>query len=112
MIMLVLFLCVVMISLARSASSTENAAEIVNNTANDNPTTEDDYDVDGQENKHHLWLGMVLCICHAWLFSGVGVISRRLQEVHFSELMLHQAIQGILIIGCTIGVQALFFDNH
>ena len=55
---------------------------------------------------------MILCICHAWLFSGVGVISRRLQNMHFSELMLHQAVQGIIIIGVVLAIQALFYDNY
>ena len=55
---------------------------------------------------------MILCICHAWLFSGVGVISRRLQNVHFSELMLHQAVQGIVIIGVVLAIQAIFYDKY
>ena len=55
---------------------------------------------------------MILCICHAWLFSGVGVISRRLQNMHFSELMLHQAVQGIIIIGVVLAIQAIFYDNY
>ena len=43
-------------------------------------------------------LGVILTLCHAWLFSGVGVISRRLQRVHFTELMLHQSVQGVILI--------------
>lgn len=92
--MLILFICVVMISLARSSHSVDGDDE--DSTTNDS---------------HNLWLGMILCICHAWLFSGVGVISRRLQQVHFSELMLHQAVQGIVIIGTILGVQAIFFEK-
>ena len=100
--MLVLFLCVVMISMARSKSDAFDAAN-ADTLAEDAATS---------ESNNNLWLGMILCICHAWLFSGVGVISRRLQNMHFSELMLHQAVQGIIIIGVVLAIQALFYDNY
>ena len=100
--MLVLFLCVVMISMARSKSDAFDAAN-ADTLAEDAATS---------EKNNNLWLGMILCICHAWLFSGVGVISRRLQNMHFSELMLHQAVQGIIIIGVVLAIQALFYDNY
>ena len=100
--MLVLFLCVVMISMARSKSDAFDAA-------NADTLAEDAAE---PESNNNLWLGMILCICHAWLFSGVGVISRRLQNMHFSELMLHQAVQGIIIIGVVLAIQALFYDNY
>ena len=100
--MLVLFLCVVMISMARSKSDAFDAA-------NADTLAEDAAEPESNSN---LWLGMILCICHAWLFSGVGVISRRLQNMHFSELMLHQAVQGIIIIGVVLAIQALFYDNY
>ena len=100
--MLVLFLCVVMISMARSKSDAFDAAN-ADTLAEDAATS---------ESNSNLWLDMILCICHAWLFSGVGVISRRLQNMHFSELMLHQAVQGIIIIGVVLAIQALFYDNY
>ena len=111
--MLVLFLCVVMISMSRSKT---DALDTANLEAQLPPAAaegaEEPYvSSEGQE-RHNLWLGMILCICHAWLFSGVGVISRRLQSMHFSELMLHQAVQGIVIIGVALAVQALFYDQH
>ena len=55
----------------------------------DEPTDLPTADLSSSSTSNKLWLGMFLCICHAWLFSGIGVISRRLQTIHFSELMLH-----------------------
>lgn len=102
--MFALFLCVVMICLARSQSQSSIESEA--------HEMSDEYDVTAPATSSEsamaisgdskLWLGLVLCLCHAWLFSGVGVISRRLQSVHFSVLMLHQAVQGIVLIGAVL----------
>jgi len=70
--MLASFACVIMIAVARSTASSADEA-----------SNESTMESSG------LWLGVFLCLCHAWLFSGVGVISRRMQNVHFIELMLH-----------------------
>ena len=58
-----------------------------------------------------IWLGICFCLCHAWLFSGVGVISRKLKRVHFAELMIHQAVQGIIILGLVLSVMAFCNNN-
>ena len=73
--MLTLFLCVVMISMARSKSDAFDAA---NMEAPLEAVEEAEDTSEPATEGHNLWLGMILCICHAWLFSGVGVISRRL----------------------------------
>ena len=79
LIMLALFLCIVMISMAKSAEADSEPETADLKTAESSPASPDG----------KLWLGLILCVCHAWLFSGIGVISRRLQDVHFSELMIH-----------------------
>jgi len=65
------------------------------------------HEEEGVVNESHyttagLWLGVFFCLCHAWFFAGVGVISRRLQKVHYTELMIQQSVQGIFLIGAII----------
>ena len=74
------FACVIMIAMARSTQS----AGIQSVEA-----TDDFEDKSSSSTNSALWLGVSLCLCHAWLFAGVGVISRRLQEIHPTELMMH-----------------------
>ena len=61
--MLASFTCVIFIAIARSSS------------ANSTPT---DTETDESDSNNGFWLGVFLCLCHAWLFSGIGVLSRRL----------------------------------
>ena len=88
--------------MARSKSDAFDAANV-----DASPSAAVEAEDSATEGHNNLWLGMILCICHAWLFSGVGVISRRLQNMHFSEVMLHQAVQGIVIIGVVLAIQAI-----
>ena len=92
--MLASFTCVIFIAIARSSS------------ANSTPT--DNTETDTSVSNNGLWLGVFLCLCHAWLFSGIGVLSRRLSRVHFSELMIHQSAQGVVLISLILGGFALF----
>lgn len=55
-----------------------------------------------------VFLGVFFSLCHAWLFAGVGVISRTLPRVHYSTLMQHQAVQGVVLAAFFLAGQALF----
>ena len=45
-----------------------------------------------------LWLGVFFCLCHSWMFAIVGVMSRRLQNIHFTGIMHVQAVQGLFVM--------------
>ena len=96
--MLASFTCVIFIAIARSSS------------ANSTPT---DIEASDEANSNNgFWLGVFLCLCHAWLFSGIGVLSRRLQRIHFSELMIHQSAQGVVLISLILCGFALFGERN
>ena len=97
--MLLSFSCVIMIAVARSSS------------ASDESSADEATPIEPSTDNNGLWLGVFLCLCHAWLFSGVGVISRRLQNVHFIELMLHQAVQGVIIISAVLIFMAVVQED-
>ena len=98
--MVLSFACVILIAMARSAAdSTEESATPeptppqVFDSLTDEPLSQQDETATtasvASAGEGAFWLGVALCLCHAWLFSGIGVISRRLQHVHFTELMIH-----------------------
>ena len=69
--MLASFTCVIFIAIARStqSASDSDSAEL---------TQPDEDAAVADSSQNGLWLGVFLCLCHAWLFSGIGVLSRRL----------------------------------
>ena len=79
--MLLSFAGVIVIAVARSKSEQEDELQV--------PLAPDSSSTSILTGSNAVMLGVTLTLCHAWLFSGVGVISRRLQRVHFTELMLH-----------------------
>ena len=92
------FACVILIAIASSSDSTEqpSATEAplsLQDGTNAAATREDTTTT----SMGCFWLGVSLCLCHAWLFSAIGVTSRRLQHVHFTELMIHQSVQGVIL---------------
>ena len=80
--MLLSFAGVIFIAVARSTNETEQESQV--------PLAPESSSI--LTGSSAVYLGVILTLCHAWLFSGVGVISRRLQRVHFTELMLHQSV--------------------
>jgi drug/metabolite transporter (DMT)-like permease len=100
--MLSSFVCIILIAMARSAkSSTETSSDETQETSATDTSSQ-----------NALWLGVILCLCHAWLFSASGVISRKLQHIHFAELMLHQSVQGVLIAAVILVGQAVFAHEN
>ena len=82
--MLLSFAGVIVIAVARSQSEQQQQeTPLVPYAA---PDSSSDLLVTGSS---AVMLGVCLTLCHSWLFSGVGVISRKLQRIHFTELMLH-----------------------
>ena len=109
--MLLSFAFVIIIAVARSSSALQtedlDSASSLDTSPNNESLSEGAESVTEQSG---LWLGVFLCLCHAWLFSGIGVISRRLQSIHFTELMIHQAAQGTILITLLLAVYSMFSE--
>ena len=59
----------------------------------------------------HYMLGVFSIFMAAWAFSFVGVITRKVREVHFSLMMFHYGWFSTLILLTWIVIEFCFFKN-
>lgn len=53
-------------------------------------------------------LGMTNAVC----MSTVSVTTRKMQDLHYTVVLLSYAVFGILVLGFVLGVEAMFVTGH